>query len=106
MTYQGWARTRTSVVSEPLTTRLAGSGWSVHLLEPSLDMLPSLPLPLLTPLQFEPQRLHMVTILGFHRGFVRIADPEAGVILLSRDEFAKSYSGRVIGCRVAPSIRN
>ena len=80
-----------------LTTRLAGSNWRAQLLEPSLDDLDSLPMPMLTPLQFESQRLHMVTLLGFHRGLVRIADPEAGVILLSPQEFAKVYKGKVIG---------
>ncbi len=80
-----------------LTTRLAGSGWRAQLLEPSIADLPSLPPPMLAPLQFESQRLHMVTLLGFHRGFVRIADPESGVILLSPQEFAKVYKGQVIG---------
>jgi len=79
-----------------LTTRLAGTGWRAQFLEPSMDDLASLTMPLITPLQFEMQRLHMVTVLGIDRGYVRIADPESGVMFLTDAEFAKVYTGRVI----------
>lgn len=79
-----------------LSTKLAGSDFEVELVEPSFDELASLEMPLLTPLQFESQRLHMVTILSIRKGIARIADPEAGIMHLARPEFERHYTGRVI----------
>lgn len=67
-----------------------------QLLQPSLDEIVNLEPPLITPLQAEATQLHMVVILSFDRGTIRIADPQYGVLRLSREEFAQQYTGQVI----------
>lgn len=79
-----------------LSTRLAGTGYAAELVEPRYEDLATLKMPVLTPLQYEPQKLHMVAILSVRRGLVRIADPESGIMYLSPDEFKKFYTGRAI----------
>ncbi len=79
-----------------LSRRLAGSSWRAELIEPSLDELSSLQMPLLTPMKYHSQQLHMVTILSVRQGVVLIADPESGILNLWRTEFEKFYTGKVI----------
>lgn len=79
-----------------LNTRLAGTPFEAELVEPSIEELMSLRPPLITPLQFEARQLHMVTIIAIHRGIIRVADPEAGLMNLTQREFEKFYTGKVI----------
>lgn len=79
-----------------LNTRLAGTPFEAELVEPSIEELMTLRPPLVTPLQFEARQLHMVTIIGIHRGIIRVADPEAGLMHLVPEEFERFYTGKVI----------
>jgi hypothetical protein len=81
-----------------LTIRLAGAGIGVELVEPTIQELATLEPPLLTPLQFEARRLHMVTILAVPPwgDGVFMADPEVGLVSMTFAEFAKVYTGKVI----------
>jgi predicted double-glycine peptidase len=79
-----------------LRHRLAGTGISLDLVQPDYDQLRSLHPPLLTPLRLDPRQMHMVVILSVHHDFVRIADPQEGVIYLTRQEFNEVYTGQVL----------
>lgn len=79
-----------------LNHRLRHTRFRVELIEPGYDELTVAAPPLLTPLRFEPQRLHMVVILGVHEHWVHIADPQIGWMRMTRKEFEDAYTGRVL----------
>jgi hypothetical protein len=75
---------------------LAGRPWQTRILETPFDALRDLPAPILAPLRFDSDNMHMVVIEGFGSGGVRIADPLAGWTVMPLDQFAAVYAGRVI----------
>jgi ABC-type bacteriocin/lantibiotic exporter with double-glycine peptidase domain len=79
-----------------LDRRLMGTGWRAVLLEPSVGELERLPLPALTPLQFEASRQHMVVVSRFAYDGVWVMDPMDGYTYFSREEFEAAYRRRVI----------
>lgn len=79
-----------------LRERLAGSPFDVELLEVPPDEMHHMPGPMLTPLQFEQTRLHMVTILSTNVSTVRIADPTNGVMNVTWSTFEELYGGQVL----------
>ncbi len=79
-----------------LGRRVAGTGVSVHLVEPTVADLAALPMPVVTPLQFEPARQHMVTLTRVTRRGVWFMDPMDGYDYLPLDEFRHVYRGQVI----------
>ena len=79
-----------------LQARLKHTGIDAKLLEPDYDMLMRLQPPILTPVQYETARLHMVTIVEVRPHAVLVADPQAGLEFLSRRQFEDIYRGQVI----------
>ena len=79
-----------------IDTRLRGTGIEPKLIEPDYDMLLGIQPPMLTPLQYEATRLHMVTIVEVRPHLVLIADPQYGLEFLSRRKFEEVYRGQVI----------
>lgn len=79
-----------------IDNRLKHTGIEATLLEPDYDALMRLEPPLLTPLQYESARLHMVTIVEVRPHLVLLADPQVGVEFLSRHQFEEIYRGQVI----------
>ena len=79
-----------------LGRRLVGTGVTVHLIEPTLSELAALPMPAVTPLQFEPTRQHMVTLTRVTPRGVWFLDPMDGYDSLPLDEFAAVYRGRAL----------
>lgn len=83
-----------------LQKRLDGLPVRVAMLQPTVDELSGLAMPALTPLQYEPARRHMVTILGVTPQGIRIADPVEGVFIMPPDLFARFYTGTVVALEV------
>ncbi len=79
-----------------LTRRLEGEGLRPQLIEPTYEDLRSLPVPALTPVQYEPTRLHMITILRVRPDGVLVADPAVGIEFVKRSDFEAAYRGQVI----------
>lgn len=79
-----------------LNTRLKHTGITPELLEADYDMLMSIEPPMLTPLQYETVRLHMVTIIEVREDVILIADPQYGLEFVSRRNFEEIYRGQVI----------
>ena len=79
-----------------LTRRLAESDLQPVLIEPTLAELRHLPLPALTPLQFEPSRRHMVVISQIDRDGAWVMDPVEGYLYLKRSELQESFRQQVI----------
>jgi len=79
-----------------LKLRLADEGIEAQLISSDYEQLRALSPPMLTPLQYEPARLHMVTILQIDEHQVTLVDPVAGPERLSRQEFESLYRGQVI----------
>ena len=79
-----------------LEHRLDGTPYRPQLVEPAYDELSLLSMPLLTPLRFETQRLHMVVIFRLNGDVITIGDPQSGLIRMNRDEFEQVYTGSVI----------
>jgi predicted double-glycine peptidase len=79
-----------------LDTRLKHTGIEASLLQPDYETLLRLEPPLLTPLQYESARLHMVTIIEVRPHLVVVADPQAGVEFISRHRFEQLYRKQVI----------
>ncbi|MFK7789742.1 MAG: cysteine peptidase family C39 domain-containing protein [Phycisphaeraceae bacterium] len=79
-----------------LQIRLQYTGIEAKLLEPDYDTLMRLEPPLLTPVQYEATRLHMITIVQVREHVILVADPEVGVEYLSRRQFEEIYRGQVI----------
>ena len=66
------------------------------MVDTDFEHLTTLPYPILTPLQFESSRRHMVVVLGSSRRGLLVADPVDGVIWMSPKDFAAVYIGQVI----------
>jgi len=79
-----------------LNVRLGDEGIVPQLIQPSYEQLVNLPVPMLTPLQYEATRLHMVTILNVEHDCVVVMDPVTGMETLSRERFEGLYRGQVI----------
>lgn len=79
-----------------LRQRLVGTGIDVVVAEPAYDTLRRLPMPALTPLQFEPSRRHMVTLIRVGRGSVTIVDPMEGEMDMTREHFLRCYRREVL----------
>ena len=79
-----------------LARRLEHEPLQPVLLEPDWDELTRLPLPALTPLQFESTRRHMVTLTRISPTHVWIMDPVDGYGCKERDEFLAIYRGQAI----------
>ena len=79
-----------------LNQRLAGSSIRPQLLEPSLTELARLPLPALTPLQFESARQHMVVVTRVGPRGVWIMDPMEGYLYFGYDELGAVYRDQAI----------
>jgi hypothetical protein len=79
-----------------LTQRLQATPYVVELLQVQSRDIRQLPCPILTPLQYEPTRLHMVTIAAVTDIEIRILDPIDGEVLVSWDSFEKVFTGEVL----------
>lgn len=79
-----------------IDARLKHTGINATLLEPDYETLRRLEPPLLTPLQYNSARLHMVTIVEVRPRLVLVADPQVGVEFISRRHFEEVYRGQVI----------
>ncbi len=79
-----------------LEQRLAQTRWRAHLLEPDLEDLARLPLPAITPLQFEPSRRHMVVITQIDTAGIWLMDPSEGYLYFSIEEFRPVFRHQVI----------
>ncbi|MEL7086944.1 MAG: cysteine peptidase family C39 domain-containing protein [Planctomycetota bacterium] len=79
-----------------LGQRLRNTGIKPVLFEPDWDALQGMPPPLLTPLQFEATRRHMVVISRIDRGGVWVMDPVEGFIHFSKPAFLDVYRRQVI----------
>ncbi|MEM9414138.1 MAG: cysteine peptidase family C39 domain-containing protein [Planctomycetota bacterium] len=79
-----------------LEQRLADEGLQPQLIEPDYEQLMVLPTPVLTPLQYEPARLHMVSILNVNRLGVYVADPAVGIEFIPRARFEEIYRRQAI----------
>ena len=82
--------------TEALRKKLHNRQIQVHILKMPHDQLSSLQMPLLTPLQLEIGRRHMVVVQDIDQHGVRVADPMRGVIYWSRAEFAHVFTNQVI----------
>ena len=81
---------------EGLATHLVGTDLRPVLLEVGVEDLSGLPLPLITPLQYEPTRQHMVAVeRAIGDGFV-LLDPVDGSHWVSTAELRAHFTGRVI----------
>ena len=79
-----------------LNQRLKHSDYEVELLEISLDDLAQLPFPLMTPLQYEPTRRHMVTIKDVSKDVLYVLDPVDGEVMISWETMDKVFTGEVL----------
>tara|TARA_Y100000588_G_scaffold67905_1_gene68889 strand:+ start:459 stop:1259 length:801 start_codon:yes stop_codon:yes gene_type:complete len=79
-----------------LQIRLSGMGVVPSMLEPSYEQVMRLEMPILTLLQLELGKQHMVTLLRIDDMGVQVADPQRGMLYLSHDELRASYVGQVI----------
>lgn len=79
-----------------VSKRLKHTGIQARLLEPGYEDLQRIEPPMLTPLQYEAARLHMVTIVEVRPHLVVVADPQSGLEFLSRHRFEELYRGKVI----------
>ena len=79
-----------------LEQRLDNTGVRPILLEPGWEELQVIKPPLLTPLQFEATRRHMVVISRVEDGGVWVMDPVEGYIFFSHPAFMDVYRNQVI----------
>ncbi len=79
-----------------LAQRLKHRPHEVELLQVDLQELRRLPLPIVTPLQYEPTRRHMVTITGFTHEKIHIQDPIDGKVSISWDSLETVFTGEVL----------
>ena len=82
--------------ADGLRRKLDGTPWHIELIDADMDQLETLPCPILTPLQFESSRRHMVVVIGRARRGLLVADPVDGVVWTTRHDFAAVYIGQVI----------
>lgn len=81
---------------EGLSHRLEASDLRVVLVEPRYEQLSRMPMPALTPLQFEASRRHMVTLLECGPHGVLLIDPMRGEIWMPAADFLEAYRGVVL----------
>ena len=74
-----------------LQKKLKNTDYMVELIEPDYEQLLGIATPIITPLQLEASRLHMVTVLKVYEDRLLMADPAAGRIFMKREEFLKYY---------------
>ena len=79
-----------------LTRRLAETDLRPLLLEPALEELRHLPLPALTPLQFEPSRQHMVVLTRADTHGMWLMDPMEGYLYFDYQELRAYFRNQVI----------
>ncbi len=79
-----------------LKQRLKHSVYEVEILEVSLIDLKQLPLPMLTPLQYEPTRRHMVTVTRVTDETIHVLDPVDGPVMISWDTMGQVFTGEVL----------
>ncbi|MEO0513940.1 MAG: cysteine peptidase family C39 domain-containing protein [Planctomycetota bacterium] len=79
-----------------LEQRLRGGKLRPVLVEPSLEDIASLPLPALTPLQYEATRRHMVVISRVNRQGFWIMDPMDGLLFFTFNEIRPHFRNQVI----------
>lgn len=79
-----------------LQQRLVGTDIDVQLLEPGYAELRSLPMPAITPLEYEAGYRHMVTIIRVSASGVWLADPMEGPVYLTRATFEQVYRRQVL----------
>ena len=82
--------------AQALRRKLEPEGIKVHIIQPTYEQLRHLPVPILTPLQLEVSKRHMVTILNIHRNGVLIADPINGKVYMQRRDFEAAFIGQII----------
>lgn len=80
-----------------LRERLAGTDFTVQIVDATVDQLSALSTPMITPLRLESSQFHMVVIADAHPRYgMLIIDPTNGPMQFSLKEFAEVYSGSVI----------
>ena len=79
-----------------LNRRLESTPYRFHLITARAEDLGQLPLPALTPLQFEATRRHMVTIRAVSRWGVWIEDPIEGLLILDWSRFKEAFGGTLL----------
>lgn len=79
-----------------LKQRLDGSDFQARFVRASTKELAAMSLPIVLPLRYESTRVHMVTVLGFGRYTVDVADPVLGRYALNREMFDSLYGGQAI----------
>jgi predicted double-glycine peptidase len=79
-----------------ITQRLRGTPWRVELLQPTLDQLMVLPTPMLATVQVGPLQRHMIVVEAATPRHVRVLDPAGGPMVLTTDEFARTFTGVVL----------
>ncbi|MEM1107384.1 MAG: cysteine peptidase family C39 domain-containing protein [Planctomycetota bacterium] len=84
-----------------LNKRLKAAPFRPELREPSLEELTDIPLPMLTPLQFETTRRHMVVLTRFTSNGVWVLDPMDGYAFYSFADLRPFYRNQVITFRNA-----
>jgi len=79
-----------------LRRRLAGTGVRAELVAADYDALRSMPMPVMTPVERDPGRYHMVTLINIGRTGLQVLDPASGFLYIDRASFDATYTGRVI----------
>ncbi len=79
-----------------LKQRLEQTSYDVELLQVQPRELRHMPFPIVTPLRYEPTRLHMVTITGATDDKVQIQDPVDGASHISWNTLEKVFTGEVL----------
>ena len=79
-----------------LNLRLNGLPLQARLISPPFEHIAQLPLPSLTPLQFEINQQHMVVLCDVTDDGVWMMDPQTGYCFLRHAEFRRVYRDRVI----------
>ena len=81
---------------EALRHKLAHSDIRVSLLEPTYDQLCGLSMPVLTPLNLEIGRHHMVVLTEVTEHGARVLDPQLGKLFMDRADLEDAFTHQVI----------
>ncbi len=79
-----------------LNQKLEGTGYRAELIEVTLAELRKVPVPALTPLQYETTRRHMVAVVGVNDYGLYLVDPIDGRMSLAWDMVEQYFTGQVI----------
>ena len=82
--------------AQALRQKLADQSVTVHVLDITYDQLPHLAGPLLTPLQLEVGRQHMVVLRRFTEHGAWVADPSQGEVFMAHEQLEPAFTQRVI----------